>query len=434
MRRSAVVATALVTVLVTVLLPWAGPARAEPHHRVLPCSRGLVALTFDDGPSPTVTPRMVRLLRRLEVPATFFMVGSRVADDPDVARAVDRAGFAIGNHTWEHTDLTTQTTAQVRRALRATRHELVAAGVTPTGLARPPYGAVDDRVRRELAREGYTTVLWTIDSRDWSGLSPREIEKRVVGAVRPHRTNVVLQHDGVTNSPATLKALPDEIATLRRRGYCFAGLGADGEPTPPVPIAAVRPARSRVPEGERVLLTVRLDRPTTRTTPVRVAERIVRIPAGHRVTRLWFRAPQDRTDERPEHVTVYPQTVVTVVDDDPAPVVSLADAAVTASPLLPTTVPVEVRLDRRRDRPTTVVVRSELGPARVVVPALSRHGTGALTVPVGRPRQAVHEVRLHAADATATLTVRPPEQTWREAAREAFSHVSWDVVTVPHLW
>ncbi|HEU5037068.1 MAG TPA: polysaccharide deacetylase family protein [Nocardioides sp.] len=410
----------LVALVAAVLLP--APATAAAPHHVVPCSRGLVALTFDDGPLAAVTPRAVRLLERLDVPATFFMVGNRVSASPGLVRTVARAGFAIGNHTWEHTDLTTQTPARARQALTATRRALVDAGVEPTDLARPPYGAIDDRVRRVMSSLELVPVLWTIDSRDWTGLSPREISRRVVSAVRPHRTNVVLQHDGVTNSAATLKALPSEISTLRRRGYCFASLDTDGDPTPPVPIATVVPDRRRIAEGERVRLTVRLDRPTTRVTRVRTAGGTVRVPAGRQVGHGWFRAPPDRTDERVERVRVFRGTVVRVVDDDPPPVVSIGDAAATASPLLPVEAPVTVRLDRRSDRPTRVVVRSDLGPVRVNVPALSRQATGTLTVPVGAHGRAV---ALHAEGAAAVLTIEPSGRTWLEAARAAAARVRW---------
>ncbi|MGY2704193.1 MULTISPECIES: polysaccharide deacetylase family protein [unclassified Nocardioides] len=413
----------LVALVAAVLVP--APATAAPAR---PCSRGLVALTFDDGPLASVTPRVVRLLVRLDVPATFFMVGDRVAAHPELVRLVDRAGFAIGNHTWAHTDLTTQTPAEARHALVTTRHALLDAGVQPTDLARPPYGAVDDRVRRVMAGLGLVPTLWTIDSRDWTGLSPRRIANGVVGHVRRHRINVVLQHDGVTNSPATVRALPHEIATLQQRGYCFASLDAHGEPAAPVPVISVSPDRRRITEGDRVRLTVRLDRPTTRATRVHTAAGSVEVAAGRQVAHLWFRAPQDRADERPEDVTVFAGTVVRVVDDDPPPVVSVVDATVTASPLVPVAATVAVHLDRPRDRPTRVVVRSDLGPARITVPAFSRHGVGTVSVPAtARGR----EVALHAAGASsATLTIEPSGRTWLEAARAAVARVRWPDVRV----
>ncbi|GAB3197218.1 hypothetical protein GCM10027062_08460 [Nocardioides hungaricus] len=210
----------LAALLAAVLLPAAATAAPPPA----PCSRGLVALTFDDGPLATVTPRLVRLLKRLEVPATFFMVGGRAAADPELVRLVDRAGFPIGNHTWAHTDLTSQKPAQARRALLATRRALRDAGVAPTDLARPPYGAVDDAVRRLIGSTGLVPVLWTIDSRDWTGLSPREIEQRIVSAVRPRATNVVL---GGHRAPATASLGP--VAHVRE-----AALGATGRQPLPV--------------------------------------------------------------------------------------------------------------------------------------------------------------------------------------------------------
>jgi peptidoglycan/xylan/chitin deacetylase (PgdA/CDA1 family) len=420
----------LLALLAAVLLPSTPAAAAPKRHPVVPCSRGLVALTFDDGPLAAVTPRMVRLLTRLDVPATFFMVGDRVAAHPELVRMVDRAGFAIGNHTWAHADLTSQTPRQARHALVATRRALLDAAVQPTDLARPPYGAVNAEVRTVIASLGLVPALWTIDSRDWTGLTPRQISKRVIDAVEPHRINVVLQHDGVTNSPATLKALPDEVATLQKRGYCFAPLGVDGDPTPPVPIATVTPARHRIAEGDRVRLTVRLDRPTTRETTVHTPGGTARIPAGSTMAHLGFRAPQDQTDEVVEKVALGDHTAVRIVDDDPAPAVSIDDAAVMASPLLPTSAAVGVRLDRPSDRPTEVVVRSDLGPVRVTVPALAEHAAGALVVPVGSRGR---EVALHADGATAVLTIKPPTETWLQAARAAVADVRWPTAAAARL-
>jgi len=452
--RFAAVVTAMLLALGTLALAPA-PAQASPgrDHRVTPCSRGLVALTFDDGPSPTVTPRMIRLLHRLEVPATFFMVGTRVATYPEVARRVSEAGFTVGNHTWAHTDLTQQTDREIRDALKRTRHALVEAGVPAPTLVRPPYGAIDDRVRGVLTAAGYTPVLWTIDSRDWDDGTPRQIADRVLAAVHPHRANVVLQHDGVARSQLTLRALPREVSVLRKRGYCFAALGPDGHPTPPVPLATVTADRQRVVEGGRVRLTVHLDRPTSRATTVRTTAGTVRIPVGQQAAHLWLRAMQDRTDEVVEELTtkvyggrgVQPamvaQALVRVRDDDPPPVARLTAAPVTASPLLSTSALVEVRLDRASDRPVRVVVRSPLGRASAVVDAGSRASTLTLTVPPGAPRDGDQQlpVRLvrvvHAtAGAQGTLTVRAPDENAAEARRAAVAAIDWPAAGVPGLF
>lgn len=196
------------------------------------CRSGRVALTFDDGPSATVTPRLVRALRRLDVPATFFMVGRRVSEAPAAARLVARSGFTIGNHTEDHADLTTLSAAQVRAELWATSKALRRAGVTPSRLVRPPYGATNAAVERVVRGLGLVSVLWNVDSRDWTGLPTRRITSGVLGQVRVHgrHGSVVLQHDGVDNSPATLAAVPREVRRLRAQGYCFVALDARGEP------------------------------------------------------------------------------------------------------------------------------------------------------------------------------------------------------------
>lgn len=461
-RRLVVVAVAIGLLA---MLPPA--ASAAPTRKPAPCSRGLVALTFDDGPSASVTPRLTRLLQREQVPATFFMIGQHVAAHPELARMVERRGFTIGNHTWDHTDITTQTPAQLRRALHATHTALAEAGVHPTRLMRPPYGAIDDRARTVLSRMGLTPVLWTIDSRDWAGKSSSQIRASIVGAVRPHRVNLVLQHDGVANSPATLRALPGEIRALRAQGYCFAALDSAGEPTPPVPVATVTADRRRVTEGDRVRLTVRLDRPTSRPTTARLAlggtatspsdvgltDSLVRFPVGSQVARVWLRTRPDAIDEPTEEVTVkvyagrgirpagVAQALVRIRDDDPPPVASLVDSTATASPLIRARATVRVRLDRPSDRDVTVVALSDLGPATVVVPAGSRRAELGFYLPVGERRDEVRSVAVRIRSVThggqgtdATLTVRPPERSRAEAIREVAASARWPKVRLRALF
>ena len=214
----------------------------------------------------------MRILRQAHVPATFFMVGQRVAAAPATTRLVARSGHLIANHRYAHADMTRQSSAQVAATLRSTDAALRRAGVVPTGLMRPPYGAINDSVRATVRRGGFVPVLWDIDSRDWTGLSSSTIAARIVGSLRPHRSNVVLQHDGVGNSPASISAVPRVIREARRRGYCFVALdeqGRPGFPTPEVTLAAP----SEVAEGKPVRLTLDLDAPTARTTSVKVRAR-----------------------------------------------------------------------------------------------------------------------------------------------------------------
>ena len=133
------------------------------------CPTGRIALTFDDGPSARNTPGLVQTLRRRHVPATFFMVGSQVAAAPAAARTVDRAGLQVANQTYHHERLTTLSNARIRATLLATQRRMRATGLHPTDLMRPPYGAIDDRVRRVVRHLGLVPVLWDIDTRDWAG-------------------------------------------------------------------------------------------------------------------------------------------------------------------------------------------------------------------------------------------------------------------------
>ena len=201
---------------------------------VAPCSAGLVALTFDDGPVRGVTADLVTILQSRHVPATFFMVGSRVRTAPGTARLVARAGFTIGNHTWSHPQLPRLRDGAVRRELRSTARELRSNGIRPSTLMRPPYGAIDARVRADVRDLGLVPVLWDVDSNDWRGGSARQIAASILRQLRPHRSNIVLQHDGVRNSPASVAAVPWVIRTARHRGYCFARLGPHGGMVSPV--------------------------------------------------------------------------------------------------------------------------------------------------------------------------------------------------------
>jgi peptidoglycan/xylan/chitin deacetylase (PgdA/CDA1 family) len=189
-----------------------------------------VALTFDDGPAPGTTERLVHTLTRLGVPATFFMVGQRIVGAGSTVRTVVNAGFAIGDHTWAHVDLALQSPAAERSALLRTLRALHRDGVRTGHLMRPPYGALDRTARHTIRRLGLVPVLWTIDSLDWQSGTSAQIAHRILSALRPGPDNVVLQHDGVDRSPISIRAVPRVVRVARQRGYCFVGLDGRGLP------------------------------------------------------------------------------------------------------------------------------------------------------------------------------------------------------------
>lgn len=247
------------------LLPVGSANAAEQSPDRQPCRAGWVALTFDDGPDAEVTRRLVRILLRARVPATFFMVGERVAQAPQAARLVSRSGFQVANHSYRHTNMTTQSSAQIVRTLSATQRELRRAGADPTTLMRPPYGAINPRVARAIRRAGYQPVLWNSDSWDWSGGSPETIARRVLGSMESS-TNIVLQHDGILNSPNSVAAVPRIVRRARARGYCFTELDNRGQLLVPTPSVEMRTFAGR--EGQSAAVELTLTHPTPYDTSV----------------------------------------------------------------------------------------------------------------------------------------------------------------------
>ncbi len=181
-----------------------------------------VALTFDDGPWPGDTDRVMAVLHHYRVPATFFMVGYLVDRYPELARKVAEAGYPIGNHSFDHpvapalADLgTDRIMAEIADATTA----LEAAGIEPT-LFRPPGGSYDDFVVQEALRRGMRVVMWSVDPKDWrAGLTAKEVTKAVLRQVKPG--SIILLHDGGGDAAHTIKALPAIIRGIRKKGLGF---------------------------------------------------------------------------------------------------------------------------------------------------------------------------------------------------------------------
>lgn len=185
-----------------------------------------VALTFDDGPDPLWTPRIAATLRRLNVPATFFVVGSRVVRYPEVVKDLHRDGFELGNHTFAHAELSA--VGDRERDFQITLTETAVAGVAGVRprLVRPPYsstpGAVTPRQLRALSvlsRRGYLIALSDFDGEDWRRPGVEAIIKK---AEPPSRQGgIVLLHDAGGDRSQTVAALERIVPRLRARGFTF---------------------------------------------------------------------------------------------------------------------------------------------------------------------------------------------------------------------
>ncbi len=183
----------------------------------------VVALTFDDGPHPRYTARILDILAREEVRATFFMVGINVERYPDAARAVADAGHEIGNHTMHHMILTGKSAETVRDEAEACAGRILdVTGITPT-LFRAPGGARGETLYTVLDGMGYRQILWNIDTRDWQGRGSGEITRAVLNTV--HGGDIILCHDYVSGKLRIDAALARLIPALKARGYRFVTVG-----------------------------------------------------------------------------------------------------------------------------------------------------------------------------------------------------------------
>lgn len=175
-----------------------------------------VSLTFDDGPSPRWTPRVLEVLARYEVRATFFVVGVEAERHPDLVRAIVAAGHRVEGHTWDHHALTGIDEATFAHQVDHTNARLAALTGQPVTCVRPPGGAVDDTTRARLAARGLGVAMWSHDTRDWTRPGVDAIVFRATADLEDGA--VVILHDGGGDRSQTVAALPIIIERARTAG------------------------------------------------------------------------------------------------------------------------------------------------------------------------------------------------------------------------
>ncbi|WP_405842974.1 bifunctional polysaccharide deacetylase/glycosyltransferase family 2 protein [Streptomyces sp. NBC_01518] len=185
-----------------------------------------IVLTFDDGPNPTYTPTVLKILKKYDVPGTFFLVGSMVSRYPSIVKQMVEQGEEVGIHTFTHVDLSYQSDARIKREMEQTQLALAgAAGITTT-LFRAPYSSETDAidnysypVYKKLGASGYTSVFVDTDSDDWKQPGVAKIIKWAT----PSGTSgsSVLFHDAGGVRSQTMKALPQYIEKMKAKGYTF---------------------------------------------------------------------------------------------------------------------------------------------------------------------------------------------------------------------
>jgi peptidoglycan/xylan/chitin deacetylase (PgdA/CDA1 family) len=177
----------------------------------------IVALSFDDGPTGT-DHALASVLREHGVPASFFYVGDKIAGRGQIVKAMVAEGHEVGLHGYHHVIMSRLSDDAQMDAMRSGLSALSSIGVVPRWF-RPPYGSFNESTVQSARKFGMETVLWSVDTRDWTGVSAATIAQRVLGQI--HAGGVVLMH---SNKPQTVAALPQIITTARAQGYRFVTL------------------------------------------------------------------------------------------------------------------------------------------------------------------------------------------------------------------
>lgn len=193
-----------------------------------PANCKLAALTFDDAPDALFGPLLLDILAGYNVKATFFCLGTCVEQNPDIVQRIAQEGHIIGNHSYDHADLTTLTPDQVREEV--TRAEVAIQQVTGlrTALFRPPFGALNDQSIQVILSLGYKIILWNVDSLDWTGIPGPSVAAQVVPNTVPG--SIILMHNACDGSiqagTGTSQSLAYIIEILRAEGYNFVTIPA----------------------------------------------------------------------------------------------------------------------------------------------------------------------------------------------------------------
>lgn len=186
----------------------------EPANPGLDLKRPMVALTFDDGPNPRVTNRILDVLESNGAKATFFMVGSRVPGSAGTVRRMAALGYDLGNHTYDHKYLTSMSEADIRRSVGQTNTGIAnASGMTPV-LMRPTGGYYNAASLNTLRSMGMSAVMWSIDTLDWKTRSPQKTISAVLDHVQDG--DIILMHDLYGTTADAVEVIVPELAA---RGY-----------------------------------------------------------------------------------------------------------------------------------------------------------------------------------------------------------------------
>ena len=186
----------------------------------------VVALTFDDGPSPAWTPLILDELKKAGIKATFFMVGKHVEQYPDIARRVAREGHDIENHGYDHKVMIYYKMDELKREINGTEKIIKDVTGQTTKYFRPPKAWLTSAEKQKIKEMGYGIVLWSLNSKDWVTFHDKQITSYISRHIKPG--DIILFHDsgGVFSTEGgdrtqTVKTIPRLVKKLKEKGYRF---------------------------------------------------------------------------------------------------------------------------------------------------------------------------------------------------------------------
>lgn len=208
----------------------------------------VVAITFDDGPHPTLTPQLLDMLAQRKVHATFFILGEMAKPHPEILQRALREGHEIANHSFTHPNLAKLSDDAVRRELNNTKEVITSAISRPVPFMRPPYGSLSNAQRKWVHDDlGYKIILWDVDPLDWKDRNSDTIARRILEGT--HRGSIILAHD---IHKTTVEAMPRVLDGLLAKGFRFATvselLAMELPPDPKAPVRVPKP-RATPPPG-----------------------------------------------------------------------------------------------------------------------------------------------------------------------------------------
>ena len=198
----------------------AAVTRPAPLIKQVLTTQKVVALTFDDGPNPTWTPKILRVLKDNQVHATFFIIGSHALRQPLLLKEEVDAKMEIGSHGFEHIILRHKTADAVKREIEQNEALLTSLGVPKPTVYRLPAGSSDSTALKVLGQMGYRVIGWSVDTRDWRHrFTAAQMVQLVQKQVSPGA--IIIFHDGPNSSQATVDAVKQIIPDLTRQGWKF---------------------------------------------------------------------------------------------------------------------------------------------------------------------------------------------------------------------